>query len=225
MLNHYLAKKSVAKKSVVKKVMAKHAALFVALISVAFFSAGAQATASAVERLLENNRNIEGEFRQITYSEQGKQLQVSEGIFLLASPSQFVWDSVTPFAQRILSDGITLTVWDVDLEQATQKPLAGAVGNSPAALLGRPAAEVLPHYTVTELGAEKFRLAPKGEQDLFQHLTLSFRSGVISAMSILDALGQTTVIEFNNVEGHKGVAKENFVINLPDHVDVIIEGQ
>ena len=210
-MNQYVAKKSVA--------------ILLALTSMVFFSVGALATDSAIEGLLESNRNIEGEFRQVTYGEQGKQLQASEGIFLLASPSQFVWDSVTPFAQRIISDGKTITVWDVDLEQATQKPFAGAVGNSPAALLGRPAAEVLPHYTVTELGTEKFRLAPKGGQDLFQHLTLSFRNGVISAMSILDALGQTTVIEFNNVEAHDGVAKENFVIDLPDHVDVIIEGQ
>lgn len=210
-MNQYVAKKSVA--------------ILLALTSMVFFSVAALATDSAIEGLLESNRNIEGEFRQVTYGEQGKQLQVSEGIFLLASPSQFVWDSVTPFAQRIISDGKTITVWDVDLEQATQKPFAGAVGNSPAALLGRPAAEVLPHYTVTELGTEKFRLAPKGEQDLFQHLTLYFRDGVISAMSILDALGQTTVIEFNNVEAHDGVAKENFVIDLPDHVDVIIEGQ
>ncbi|NLQ16693.1 outer membrane lipoprotein chaperone LolA [Marinomonas sp. M1K-6] len=178
-----------------------------------------------IENLLEMNRNIEGEFRQVTYDEKGKQLQVSEGIFLLAKPNQFVWDSVTPFAQRIISDGKYITVWDVDLEQATKKPLSGAVGNSPAALLGQPAAEVLPHYEVTALGKEKFSLAPKEDQDLFQTLTLSFRDKVISAMSILDALGQTTVIEFKNVETHEGVAKENFVLDLPDNVDVIVEGQ
>ena len=146
-------------------------------------------------------------------------------MFLLAKPNQFVWDSVTPFAQRIISDGKYITVWDVDLEQATKKPLSGAVGNSPAALLGQPSADVLPHYDVSTLGAEKFRLAPKDDQDLFQALTLSFRDKVISAMSILDTLGQTTVIEFKNVETHEGVAKENFVLDLPANVDVIVEGQ
>ena len=180
---------------------------------------------SSIESLLELNRNIEGEFRQVTYDEKGKQLQVSEGVFLLAKPNKFVWDSVTPFAQRIISDGKNITVWDVDLEQATKKPLSGAVGSSPAALLGQPAAEVLPHYNVTKLGGEKFRLAPKEDQSLFQTLTLSFRDKVISAMSILDALGQTTVIEFKNVETHEGVAKENFILDLPANVDVIEEGQ
>lgn len=206
----------------------KLVAMAVMIVVIAFQAITVQAEEQAlgsIENLLEMNRNIEGEFRQVTYDEKGKQLQVSEGIFLLAKPNQFVWDSVTPFAQRIISDGKTITVWDVDLEQATKKPLSGTVGNSPAALLGQPASEVLPHYNVTKLGDEKFRLEPKGDQDLFQHLTLSFRKKVISAMSILDSLGQTTVIEFKNVETHDGVAKENFALDLPDNVDVIVEGQ
>lgn len=204
----------------------KLVAVCVFTLAIVFQTTVVQAeTVDVVESLLEVNRNIEGEFRQVTYDEKGKQLQVSEGVFLLAKPNQFVWDSVTPFAQRIVSDGKTITVWDIDLEQATQKPLSGAVGNSPAALLGQPAADVLPHYVVTTLGKEKFRLAPKNDQDLFQTLTLAFKNKVISSMSILDALGQTTVIEFKSVETHDGVAKENFVLDLPDHVDVIVEGQ
>ncbi len=179
----------------------------------------------SVENLLEVNRNIEGEFRQITYDEKGKELQVSQGVFLLAKPNQFVWDSVTPFAQRIVSDGKTITVWDVDLEQATQKTVSDSISSSPAALLGQPASEVLPNYRVEMLGNNHFSLSPKEGQDLFQTLTLSFENKVISAMTILDALGQTTVIEFKNVEAHKGVAKENFSLDLPDNVDVIVEGR
>ncbi|WP_394178394.1 outer membrane lipoprotein chaperone LolA [Marinomonas posidonica] len=184
-----------------------------------------ETSAQRVATLLEQNRNVEGEFRQVTYDEQGKQLQVSEGVFLLAKPNQFVWDSIKPFAQRIVSDGRTITIWDVDLEQATQRPLSGEIGSSPAALLGQPAETVLPLYNITALGEEKFRLSPKADQDLFQTLTLSFRDQVIDAMSILDALGQTTVIEFNHVEAHDGVAKENFKLDLPDDVDLIVEGQ
>ncbi|BFM49119.1 outer membrane lipoprotein chaperone LolA [Marinomonas sp. THO17] len=184
-----------------------------------------EAARTKVTSLLEQNRNIEGEFRQVTYDEKGKPLQISEGVFLLAKPNQFVWDSIKPFAQRIVSDGKTITVWDVDLEQATQKPLSEEVGSSPAALLGQPAEEVLPHYNITTLGSETFRLVPREEQDLFQALTLSFHDGHIASMSILDALGQTTVIEFNQVETHAGVAKENFTLDLPDEVDLIIEGQ
>ncbi|MCV2401304.1 outer membrane lipoprotein chaperone LolA [Marinomonas sp. C2222] len=178
----------------------------------------------SIEALLENNRNVEGEFRQVTYDEQGKELQVSEGVFLLAKPNQFVWDSISPFSQRIISNGQTVTIWDVDLEQATQRPVSGSVGNSPAALLSQPARDVLPNFDVSEISNGKYRLAPKDDQTLFQTLTLSFKKDLISAMSIVDSLGQTTVIEFKNVETHEGVAKANFTLELPEHVDVIIEG-
>lgn len=184
----------------------------------------ASGATDSIGALLENNRNVEGEFRQVTYDEQGKELQVSEGVFLLAKPNQFVWDSISPFAQRIISDGRTVTIWDVDLEQATQKPVSGSVGNSPAALLSQPAEEVLPNFSVSEISKGKYRLAPNDDQELFQTLTLSFKGDLISAMSIVDSLGQTTVIEFKNVETHEGVAKANFTLELPEHVDVIIEG-
>jgi outer membrane lipoprotein carrier protein len=59
--------------------------------------------------------------------------------------------------------------------------------------------------------------------DLFSTLTLSFRSNAIEAMSIQDSLGQTTVIEFNNVEHHDGVADGNFQVDLPAEVDLLVE--
>jgi outer membrane lipoprotein carrier protein len=188
-----------------------------------FISFNSLAATDLLTKLLESNRNIEGEFRQVTYDEDGKQLQANEGVFLLAEPNRFVWDTITPFPQRIISNGQWITIWDVDLEQATQKPLEGALGNSPAALLGRPANDVLPHYVVTQLGEQRFRLEPKEALNLFSTLTLSFRDSAIEAMSIQDDLGQTTVIEFNNVEFHKGVADGNFQVDLPADVDLIVE--
>ena len=180
--------------------------------------------AAQLTQLLDQNRNLEGEFRQVTYDDKGKQVQVSNGIFLLSKPNKFVWDSVSPYAQRIISDGKSVLVWDVDLQQATKKPLSKA-SNSPAALLGQPAASVLPNYQVSTLGDHKYRLEPKDTEAMFKTLTLAFKGSKISAMSILDGLGQTTVIEFKEVEQHKGVASANFSMTVPDDVDVIAEGQ
>ena len=190
---------------------------------VLFLSVNVSTANELLTQLLESNRNIEGEFRQVTYDEESLQLQANEGVFLLAEPNRFVWDTITPFPQRIISNGQWITVWDVDLEQATQKPLEGALGNSPAALLGRPANYVLPHYEISQLGEQRFRLEPKEEVDLFSTLTLSFRENAIEAMSIQDSLGQTTVIEFKNVEYHDGVADGNFQVDLPEEVDLLIE--
>ncbi|MCZ2723220.1 outer-membrane lipoprotein carrier protein LolA [Marinomonas sp. 15G1-11] len=180
-------------------------------------------SSSVLAELLEANRNIEGEFLQVTYNESGDQVQLSEGVFMLASPNRFVWDTIKPFPQRIISDGEWLTIWDVDLEQATKKKVGRTLGQSPAALLGRPAAEVLPFYHVDFLGQQRFRLKPFSEEGLFGSLTLSFQNDIIKAMSIEDSLGQTTVIEFKEIEPHDGVSEQNFVVDLPSNIDVFIE--
>lgn len=186
-------------------------------------TAAGQTAAESLTGLLDQNRNIEGEFRQVTNNEQGEVVQNSEGVFLLAAPNRFVWDTITPFPQRIISDGEWVTIWDVDLEQATRKPFAGSVGNSPAALLGESADDVLSHYEVKVLGENTYQLLPKEQEDLFDTLTLSFDNKKISAMSIKDVLGQTTLIEFANIEAHDGVSESNFVVKLPDSVDVMFE--
>jgi len=180
-------------------------------------------TESLLAELLESNRNIEGEFLQVTYDSSGDQVQLSEGVFMLASPNRFVWDTIKPFPQRIISDGQWLTIWDVDLEQATRRRVDNTLGQSPAALLGQPAVEVLPFYEVALLGSQRFRLIPLSEDGLFTSLTLSFKGSVISAMSIEDSLEQTTVIEFKSIEEHEGVSEQNFVVDLPDNIDVFVE--
>ncbi|MFT2110181.1 outer membrane lipoprotein carrier protein LolA [Marinomonas sp. 2405UD68-3] len=180
-------------------------------------------TESLLAELLESNRNIEGEFLQVTYESSGDQVQLSEGVFMLASPNRFVWDTIKPFPQRIISDGQWLTIWDVDLEQATRRRVDNTLGQSPAALLGQSALKVLPFYEVAHLGQQRFRLIPLSEDGLFTSLTLSFKGHVISAMSIEDSLDQTTVIEFKSIEEHEGVSEQNFVVDLPDNIDVFVE--
>lgn len=79
------------------------------------------------------------------------------------------------------------------------------------------------HYAVESVGKDSYKLAPNDQEDLFDSLTLSFNDKAISAMSIKDVLGQTTVIEFSNIEAHEGVSEQNFNVDLPESVDVIIE--
>ncbi|TBR44388.1 outer membrane lipoprotein carrier protein LolA [Marinomonas agarivorans] len=180
--------------------------------------------------LLQSNRNIAGDFEQITYDETGFEQQKSQGTFILAQPNRFVWETELPFPQKIVSDGDNITIWDIDLEQASQKSFANTLGNSPAALLSRPANEVLPHYNVTQfgqVGAEqiRFELIPNNDEGLFANLVLSFKNTSIHTMKIQDTLGQTTVIRFANLEHHQGADLARFKLVLPDYVDLIIEGQ
>lgn len=196
------------------------------LCAVALFvvaNAWAETPEAALSKLLESNRNVEGDFHQVTYNDKGDEVQETEGEFILSTPNRFVWDTNKPFPQRITSDGEWVTIYDVDLDQATRKPFSGAVGNSPAALLGGGTKNVLDHYKITKTGQFSYQLSPKENEDLFDSLTLSFDVNAIAEMSFKDALGQTTVIEFFNVAAHKGMPESRFKPNLPATVDVMTE--
>lgn len=174
-------------------------------------------------KLLESNRNIEGSFKQVTFDENGKERQRSEGTFVLAQPNKFVWDTVDPFPQKIISDGSYITIWDIDLEQATRKPFKKALGNSPAALLSRPADKVLPNYHVVQLSNDSFQLDPLDDDGLFSTLNLKFKQNTIASMEIMDSLDQKTIIDFQKIKHHSGVEDAQFHVSLPDDVDLIVE--
>lgn len=186
--------------------------------------------AAQLAELLEKNRNIEGRFQQITYDEAGIAQQKSEGMFILSQPNRFIWDTELPFPQKIVSNGESITIWDIDLEQASQKSFAKAVGNSPAALLSQPANEVLPHYEVIRFGKGKltharFELTPNSDEGLFASLALEFKNNSIHSMKIKDTLGQMTVIDFDELTHHKGVGASRFELDLPVEVDLIVTDQ
>lgn len=199
--------------------------LFLTVCTTFFIMQNASASNEKLADLLENNRNLMGRFLQVTYDESGAETQQSAGDFILDQPNRFVWKTVEPFPQQIISDGKTITVWDIDLEQATQKSFTKALGNSPAALLSQPANEVLPNYRIQQSGNNRFILQPINEDGVFSNLTLVFERRTISSMKFGDSLGQTTTITFQGLTHHNGISDDTFEIDLPSDVDLIIEGQ
>ena len=195
--------------------------IFIGALSLSAFAAENK----NLTELLENNRNLEGDFQQVTYSDTGVKQQESEGSFTLAQPNRFVWETIKPFPQHIISDGDVITIWDIDLEQATQKPFEKALGNSPAALLSQPATKVLPYYAITQIDNNNFELIPIDNDGLFSSLTLSFKNKTITSMKIEDALGQITTIDFKKLKHHNGVDESRFKLVLPEDVDLIVEGE
>ncbi|MDB5827923.1 MAG: outer rane lipoprotein carrier protein LolA, partial [Variovorax sp.] len=66
---------------------------------------------------------------------QPSRAKTSTGTFEFQRPGKFKFDYRKPFAQTIVADGKTLSLFDVDLNQVTQRPQAQALGSTPAALI------------------------------------------------------------------------------------------
>ena len=91
---------------------------------------------------------------------------------MLARPGKFRWDYSEP-AQLIVSDGVTVWLYDEELAQVTVRPAAEALIGTPALLLSGQA-DVASEFRISDGGAEGgldwTRLEPKDPESDFKEL-------------------------------------------------------
>ena len=109
--------------------------LVVSLISLCFQFVHADQARDRLNQFFNQVTTLEAEFQQVVFDENGSQIQRSSGHVKLFRPGRFRWEYITPSKQLILADGQSLWVYDVELEQASVKPMDESLGAAPIALL------------------------------------------------------------------------------------------
>ncbi len=193
--------------------------------------AGAPATAPAagtalaqLRRFVSETRSARGEFTQRTTRSAGHPPETASGSFAFARPGRFRWEVRRPFEQLVVADGERLFFFERDLNQVTERRLAGSLGASPAAIL----------FGADDLG-QSFALAEAGERDGlawldavprsagagFQRIAIGFRDGMPEQMEMLDAFGRTTRFGFRAIERNPVLDAGLFRFVAPRGADVI----
>ena len=173
-----------------------------ALWALLLLSAG-PVRADAVEQLREFARDVKGgeaAFTQTVTSPDGARRKVSSGTFSFLRPNRFRFAYNKPFEQLIVCDGQKVWIYDADLNQASSRPLARALGQTPAALLAGAAPDhdfVLASDGARD-GLEWLKATPKQREGAtFQALRVGFRGKDLAAVEIVDNFGQRSVLQFN----------------------------
>ena len=166
---------------------------------------------------------LSGDFVQTTQGKAGQQ----SGSFSLAKPGMFRWALKKPFEQLIVSDGKTLTQWDADLNQATQRSAAGLLANTPVALLlgGADADKFfvlkdLPKEAQDDPSIHWVQATPKNSDSQFKVIKLAFKDGLPAQMVIQDAFGGVSLLAFKNVST-AAVPPAQFGFTLPKGADMV----
>ncbi|MFO1287931.1 MAG: outer membrane lipoprotein chaperone LolA [Rubrivivax sp.] len=165
-------------------------------------AAGA-AHADAVERLREFAREVKGgetAFTQTVTSPDGARRKVSSGTFSFLRPNRFRFAYAKPFEQLIVCDGQKVWIYDADLNQASSRPLAKALGQTPAALLAgaAPDADFTLANDAARDGLEWLKATPKQREGAtFQSLRVAFKGKELAAVEIVDNFGQRSLLQFN----------------------------
>jgi outer membrane lipoprotein carrier protein len=198
------------------------------LAVMAFAVVPAQADdAAAVARLttlLSQAKTLTARFSQLTLDGSGTQLQETAGELALKRPGLFRWHTDAPAEQVLVSNGQKVWLYDPDLNQVTIQVLDKRLTHTPALLLSGDVSKISENFEVSykEGGSVvDFILKPKAKDSLFDNLRLSFRSGVINDMQLVDSVGQRTNILFLGVKMNEPIDAAQFTFAVPEGADVI----
>lgn len=188
-------------------------------------SAFASSPAEQLDQLLSNFHAMSANFVQRTAVKNGAG-KSSSGKMALKRPGKFRWEITKPNHQVIIADDQYLWIYDVDLEQATRKDINKDTSNS-AILLSGSTRAIEQRFIIanfeTRGDSRIFQLKPKSSQDMFQQVDLIFTNGNLSAMSVIDNLGQRNTFSFTNVKINPSLGSNLFQFTAPRGVDVVKE--
>lgn len=191
----------------------------------ALLLAGA-AHADAVDTLREFVRDVKSgkaQFTQTVTSADGARKKVSSGSFEFARPNRFRFTYTKPFEQVIVADGVKVWIFDADLNQASSRKLASALGSTPAALLagGSLDGDFDLAAQPARDGLEWALATPKTKDGAFQAMRVGFRGHVLTEIEITDSFGQRSRLQFSDFAANAALPAERFRFVVPAGADVI----
>jgi len=180
-------------------------------------AAGADDGAATDQLLARLNRisHLQGGFEQRQYGEGDEVLRTSTGVFRLLRPFYFSWEISTPDRQLVVANARYLGHYDMDLQTATRRPVAGNIDASPLQVLGGDESALRGQYRVEQTGADTFLLVPLNSDHGFRRLSVTFNGDTIGSMDIVDKLGQRVVVDFRQVDAQTPLASSDFEFTPP----------
>ena len=210
-----------------------------AIVTVAASAQEERATAlNDLENFAKNTKSGRAAFTQVVTSpaKDGKapRVKTSTGLFEFLRPNRFKFLYKKPFEQAIVSDGQTLWLHDVDLNQVTARKLAQVLNGTPAAVIAAAAdlRGLQADFTLTSLpekdaqtaGIRWVQAIPKTKDGQLQSITVGLKAtekgSELAALEILDSFGQRSVMTFSQFEVNPALAAASFQFTAPAGADI-----
>ena len=179
-----------------------------------------------LDQFFQTTQSMQTDFEQTIRNIRGKVLEQSSGKLILSRPDKFILEYTLPAEQKYISNGKTIWIYDVELEQVSIKVLDEGIGDSPALLLSSNS-NVYKHYEVSDVKLKTpdnyqwVQLLAKKEEMAFERVLLAFKGSTLMQMTMHDSFGQITDLKFSNIQVNKPFSYRQFNFVAPEGVDVI----
>tara|TARA_B100001093_G_scaffold519249_1_gene607363 strand:+ start:2016 stop:2618 length:603 start_codon:yes stop_codon:yes gene_type:complete len=176
----------------------------------------AVSSAATLANLLKKYNTYSADFEQTTSSHDGSLVSRSSGYLIVKKPNKFFWETKSPNHQKLYGLGDVLWVYDVDLAQATQRPLSQPGQLSPASILSGSGDELARYFSIAELDLphsendQIFKLTSNLENAAFSTIQITFKNHRLVSLYTLNNLGQKTLFTFSNIILDRSISDSQF---------------
>lgn len=183
--------------------------------------------AKELSALLKSYNTYSANFTSSTTQAKSLVMTTSTGLVKIKKPGSFYWETKTPNQQIIVSNGESMWIYDVDLQQATEQAAASASQLSPAYILSGNEADLTRYFTITKVlsdthsHTDSYLLKAKQKEATFTDVTLTFVDGQLTDISVKNSLQQTTDFRFSNIKTNPSLNASLFTFKAPKGVDIL----
>jgi len=192
----------------------------------------------ALSQFLKQTNSGRAQFTQVVTSpakaDQAPRRKTSSGTFEFQKPQQFRFAYQKPFVQTMVSDGQSLWLYDSDLNQVTVRKQSQLLGQTPAAFIASSGdlkslqAEFNLKAEPDAEGLQWVKATPKQSDGALQAIRVGLKPAgststppVLSVLEIVDGLGQTSRLSFQNFEVNVKLPNDSFQFKTPAGAQVI----
>ncbi|MDT8428791.1 MAG: outer membrane lipoprotein chaperone LolA [Pseudomonadales bacterium] len=186
----------------------------------------AQEEAHNLEVLLAEINSFKANVTQMIVESDGGVLEESKILFMLERPDGFYWETLEPFPELLVTNGIKLWNYQPDLLQVSIENWDPEQAELAAQLFNGQFAEIREDYQITAQSAadgedREFFLKPLDSGSVYERVSLYFKQGVIDSIHIDHGNGQKTLWQFYDKQLNLDIADEVFQFTPPADIEVI----
>lgn len=180
----------------------------------------------ALDGLLADIRTLSADVLQLIVESDGGVLEESEIKMRLKKPDGFYWETIEPFPELIVTNGVKLWNYQPDLDQVVVEDWDTDQSELAAQLLSGRTDNLQDEYTieqtaVSESGRAEFNLTPIAPDNIYESIMIRFLESNLESITMSSKSGERTVWNFAKVVKNELIDDAVFVFEPPNGIEVI----
>ena len=179
-----------------------------------------------VQKTYEGIQDVQANFAQFTTSASIKTTQKAEGVVYFKKPGMMKWEYKSPGKDIIVSDGITIWIYQQDIGQVmvgNALDNGTSISNSFLAGIGNLKKDFDIELAEQDNVAYLLKLNPKTSQPNVQKLYIAVdkKTFLVIKTLVYDMMGNETKVVFENMKTNQSLSDSIFKFKIPEGVKVI----